>query len=88
MDKTPIPSNSSSTIQFVREEKFAVSTNPTALTEGVAPDAVGITLSEFQATAEQYGYLVILSDLAELTADFLFGGIFSKYQGTANYAFA
>jgi N4-gp56 family major capsid protein len=67
-DKTPIPSNSSKTIQFVREEKFAVSQTPTQLTEGIPPDATGLTVNYFQATVEQYGFLVRLSDLAELTA--------------------
>lgn len=67
-DKQPIPSNSSKTIHFVREEKFTVSTVPTQLTEGVAPDANGITMNQFEAVAEQYGFLVRISDLAELTA--------------------
>lgn len=67
-DKHPLPSNNSKTIRFVREEKLAVDTVPTQLTEGVAPDSVGITLNQFEATAEQYGSLVRISDLAELTA--------------------
>lgn len=67
-DKQPIPANSSRTIQFTREEKFSVPTSPTQLTEGVPPDAQGITMNQFQATAEQYGFLVRLSDLAVLTA--------------------
>lgn len=67
-EKTPIPSNSSKTIHFVREEKFADSATPTQLTEGVAPDAVGLTLNQFEAVAEQYGFLTRISDLAELTA--------------------
>ena len=67
-DKQPIPSNSSKTIHFTREEKFTVSTVPTQLTEGVAPDAQGLTLNQFEAVAEQYGFVVRLSDLAELTA--------------------
>jgi N4-gp56 family major capsid protein len=67
-EKTPIPSNSSKTIQFVREEKFAVAQTPTQLTEGIPPDAVGLSITEFQAVVEQYGFLVRLSDLAELTA--------------------
>lgn len=67
-DKQPIPSNSSKTIHFVREEKFTVATTPTQLTEGVAPDANGITMNQFEAVAEQYGFLVRISDLAELTA--------------------
>jgi N4-gp56 family major capsid protein len=56
------------TIQFTREEKFTVSTTPTQLTQGIAPDAAGLTLNQFTAVAEQYGFVVRLSDLAELTA--------------------
>jgi N4-gp56 family major capsid protein len=67
-DKHPLPSNSSKTIQFNREEKLTVATTPTQLTEGVAPDAGGITINQFTATIEQYGTVVRLSDLAELTA--------------------
>jgi N4-gp56 family major capsid protein len=67
-DKHPLPSNNSKTIRFVREEKLTVSSTPSQLTEGVAPDSVGITLNQFEATAEQYGSLVRISDLAELTA--------------------
>jgi N4-gp56 family major capsid protein len=68
LDKHPLPSNSSLTIQFVREEKLTVATTPTQLTQGIAPSAVGLTFNQFTATMEQYGTLVILSDLAELTA--------------------
>lgn len=67
-DKHPLPSNSSKTIRFTREEKLAVSQAPTQLTEGVPPSAQGITINYFEAVTEQYGTLVILSDLAELTA--------------------
>jgi N4-gp56 family major capsid protein len=67
-EKHPLPSNNSLTIRFVRQEKLAVSTSPTQLTQGIAPDAVGITLNQFEATMEQYGVVVRLSDLAELTA--------------------
>jgi hypothetical protein len=42
-EKTPLPSNSSLTIRFVREEKLPVSATPTQLVQGVPPDAVGIT---------------------------------------------
>lgn len=67
-DKHPLPSNSSKTIRFVREEKLSVASTPTQLTEGIPPDAVGITLNQFEATIEQYGSVVRLSDLAEITA--------------------
>lgn len=67
-EKVPLPSNSSKTIRFVREEKLAVSASPTQLTEGVPPDAIGITTNQFEAVMEQYGTVVRISDLAELTA--------------------
>src|SRR5579859_4661091 len=67
-DKHPLPSNSSKTIRFVREEKLTVAATPTQLTEGIPPDAVGISLNQFEATIEQYGSVVRLSDLAEITA--------------------
>lgn len=67
-DKVPLPNNSSKTIRFVREEKLAISTSPTQLTEGIPPDAVGITVNQFEAVVEQYGNVVRISDLAELTA--------------------
>lgn len=67
-ERVPVPSNSSKTIQFVREEKFTDSATPTQLTEGVAPDAVGLTLNQFDAVMEQYGFLTRISDLAELTS--------------------
>lgn len=67
-DKDPITSNSSRTIQFNRLEKLATTLTPTQLTEGIQPDAVGLQMSQFQAVAEQYGLLIRLSDLAELTS--------------------
>jgi len=67
-DKDPIPSNSSKTIQFNRLEKLATTTAPVQLTEGVQPDADGLQMSQFTAVAEQYGKLLRLSDLAELTS--------------------
>ena len=67
-DKHPLPSNSSKTIRFVREEKLTVASTPTQLQEGLPPDAVGLTLNQIEATIEQYGSVVRLSDLAEITA--------------------
>lgn len=67
-EKVPLPSNSSKTIRFVREEKLAVPVTPTQLVEGLPPDAVGIALNQFEATVEQYGTVIRISDLAELTA--------------------
>ena len=81
-EKHPIPSNSSLTIRFNRLEKLPIEVSPVQLTEGVPPDAEPITIAQFEAVVEQYGRLVRISDLAELTADF--GGIISKHQGTPN----
>jgi N4-gp56 family major capsid protein len=67
-EKVPLPSNSSLTIRFVREEKLAVPATPTQLTQGVPPDSIGITTNQFEAIMEQYGIVVRISDLAELTA--------------------
>lgn len=67
-EKVPLPANSSKTIRFVREEKLAVSATPTQLSEGIPPDAIGITTNQFEAVMEQYGTVVRISDLAELTA--------------------
>jgi len=66
-EKVPVPSNSSRTIHFVREEKFSA-TVPSQLVEGIRPDAAPMTLSQFEAVMEQYGFTVRISDLAELTA--------------------
>jgi N4-gp56 family major capsid protein len=67
-DKDPIPSNSSKSIQFNRLEKLSTTLSPSQLTEGVSPDADGLAMSQFTAVAEQYGKLLRLSDLAELTS--------------------
>lgn len=66
-EKVPVPSNASKTIHFVREEKFSGAV-PAQLTEGVAPDAIPFTMNQFEAVMEQYGVVVKISDLAELTA--------------------
>lgn len=67
-DLHPLPANSSKTIRFTREEKFTVDSSPSQLTEGVPPEAQGLTINQVEATTEQYGFLVRIADLAELTA--------------------
>lgn len=67
-DLNPLPANSSLTIRFTREEKFQVSASPTQLTQGIPPEAQGLTINQIEATSEQYGFLVRIADLAELTA--------------------
>lgn len=67
-DKQPLPSGNSKTIRFTRMEKFSTATTPTQLTEGTAPDAVGVTINQVEATVEQYGFVARITELAELTA--------------------
>src|SRR5262249_30233147 len=57
-DKDPIPSNSSKSIQFNRLEKLTTTLTPTQLTEGVQPDAIGLSMSQYTAVAEQYGLVL------------------------------
>jgi N4-gp56 family major capsid protein len=67
-DRQPLPAGASKTIRFTRLEKFSVASTPTQLTEGVAPDATGVTINYVEATMEQYGFVARLSEVAELTA--------------------
>lgn len=67
-DKQPLPAGASKTIRFTRLEKFTTSATPTQLTEAVAPDATGVTINQVEATAEQYGFVARISEVAELTA--------------------
>jgi N4-gp56 family major capsid protein len=67
-DKQPLPAGASKTIRFTRLEKFSVAATPSQLTEGLPPDATGVTINYVEATAEQYGFLARISEVAELTA--------------------
>lgn len=67
-EKEAMPDRNSKTIRFTRFEKFSVSASPTQLTEGTTPDSTGMTVNQFEATMEQYGFAVIITDIAELTA--------------------
>lgn len=60
-----IPSASSKTISFTKYADLAVTT--TALTEGVAPDSVALSSAAITAVIDQLGYVIKLTDLAELT---------------------
>jgi N4-gp56 family major capsid protein len=63
-----VPANNSNTCRFVRMEKLSVTNSPAQLTEGVSPDALPITLNQFTATLEQYGNVIRITDVAQLTA--------------------
>lgn len=63
--KTKVPQHGGTTIQFVQyNELDPVSST---LTEGVAPDAIGLTTSKITATLDQLGSVIKLTDLAGLT---------------------
>ncbi len=67
-DKQPLPAGASKTIRFTRLEKFTTAATPTQLSEGIAPDATGVAINFVEATAEQYGFVARISEVAELTA--------------------
>lgn len=67
-EMAPLPERSSKTIAFNRLEKFSTTASPTQLVEGIPPDADPLTINQFTAVMEQYGKLVRISEVAELTA--------------------
>lgn len=60
-----IPAASSKTISFTKYADLAVTT--TTLAEGIAPDSVALSSSAITAVIDQLGYVIKLTDLAELT---------------------
>ena len=64
--KHPIPKNGGKTIQFRKYSPLAKLT--TALQEGVTPDGQSLNMSIIEATVQQYGGYVTLSDMLLLTA--------------------
>jgi len=56
------------TVQWTRVERLPVASSPQPLTEGVNPDAVGLTINRVTATLAEYGNVVMISNLAQLTA--------------------
>lgn len=62
----PIPANNGDTIQFRKFNRLGKKTDP--LTEGVTPDGQTISIDKIEATVNQYGGYVTLSDKLQLTA--------------------
>jgi len=60
-----IPKGSSKTIRWGRYEELSEAT--VSLTEGTEPNGQQMTVTRMDATAKQYGDLVILTDVIELT---------------------
>ena len=64
-DKAKLPSANSKTFQYTRYERLAL---PIAtLTEATTPTSVALSITTVTAIAEQWGSVVTLSDVAELT---------------------
>lgn len=66
--KRPIPRNEGKTIQFRKYNLFTPDTVTTKLTEAVTPDAQILSMTGINATIDQYGAYVYVSDLLDLTA--------------------
>ena len=64
--KRPIPKNGGKKIEFRKYAALPKATTP--LTEGVTPDGKKLNVSVIEATANQYGDYVSLSDVLDLTA--------------------
>lgn len=63
--KHPIPKNGGKTIEFRQWDVLPEMT--TALQEGVTPDGQSLSMNTIEATVEQYGGYVTISDMLELT---------------------
>lgn len=64
--KHPIPKNGGKTIEFRKYSPLPKLLTP--LTEGVTPDGQSLTVTTLEATVDQYGGYVTLSDMLQLTA--------------------
>ena len=64
--KHPIPKDSGKTIEFRKFVPFDKATTP--LVEGVTPDGGSLSVTKIEATVDQFGYYVTLSDIIQLTA--------------------
>ena len=64
--KHPIPKNGGKQIEFRKFMPFSKATTP--LKEGITPDGGSLSVTKVNATVEQYGYYVTMSDVLMLTA--------------------
>ena len=65
-DKYPIPKNGGKTIEFRKYASLPKALTP--LTEGVTPSGSNLSVSKIEATVNQFGDYIKLSDVLELTA--------------------
>lgn len=64
-DKAKLPSQSSKTFQYTRYERLSLPQS--ALTDGVTPSDTSMTVTPVTAVSEQWGAVVTITDVAELT---------------------
>ena len=64
--KHPIPKNGGKTIEFRKFIPLGKALTP--IVEGVTPDGQSLSVTKIEATVEQYGNYVTLSDIVQLTA--------------------
>ena len=64
--KHPIPKNGGKKIEFRKFLPFGKALTP--IQEGVTPDGQSLSVTKIEATVEQYGAYVTLSDIVQLTA--------------------
>jgi N4-gp56 family major capsid protein len=64
-DKAKLPSQSSKTFQYTRYERLALPQS--ALSDGVTPSDTSMTVTPVTAVSEQWGAVVTITDVAELT---------------------
>ena len=60
-----LPQRMSTTLRAVRVGRLNLPTGP--LTEGVAPDSVALSITNADVTLQQWGIVVLLTDIAEIT---------------------
>lgn len=66
--KRNIPKGAGKTVEFRKYNLFTPSAVTNKLTEGVTPDAQTLSQTKVEATVDQYGAYVVISDLLDLTA--------------------
>ena len=66
--KRPIPRNNGKTVEFRRYTLFTPDAVTQKLTEGVTPSSQALGQTKVEATIDQYGAYVEISDLLDLTA--------------------
>lgn len=75
MQMYPIPSNSTKTAKFRRYEALPLATTP--LVEGVTPQGKNLTFTDVEATLQQYGDYVPITDVVQDTHE---DPVFSEVQ--------